>query len=64
MSSGGNSGSQATSLVIRALALREICLKDGWRIALREFPAGLGLAAILGVIGVVRIVLWQYPRPS
>ena len=59
MSSGGNSGSQATSLVIRALALREIGLKDWWRIALRELPTGLTLGAILGVIGVVRIVLWQ-----
>ena len=59
MSSGGNSGSQATSLVIRALALREIRLGDWWRIVLRELPTGLTLGAILGVIGVVRIVLWQ-----
>ena len=59
MSSGGNSGSQATSLIIRALALREITLKDWWRIASRELPAGLTLGAILGVIGIVRIVLWQ-----
>lgn len=59
MSSGGNSGSQATSLIIRALALREISLKDWWRIALRELPTGLTLGAILGVIGVARIVLWQ-----
>jgi magnesium transporter len=59
MSSGGNSGSQATSLIIRALALREIGLKDWWRIAAREVPAGLTLGAILGVIGMVRIILWQ-----
>jgi magnesium transporter len=59
MSSGGNSGSQATSLVIRALALQELRLKDWWRIALRELPTGLLLGAILGVIGFVRIVLWQ-----
>jgi len=59
MSSGGNSGSQATSLVIRALALRELKLKDWWRIALRELPTGLTLGAILGVIGFTRIVLWQ-----
>ena len=59
MSSGGNSGSQATSLIIRALALREITLRDWWRIASRELPAGLTLGAILGVIGVTRIVLWQ-----
>jgi len=59
MSSGGNSGSQATSLIIRALALREITLGDWWRIASRELPAGLTLGAILGVIGITRITLWQ-----
>jgi len=59
MSSGGNSGSQATSLIIRALALREISLRDWWRIASRELPAGIMLGAILGLIGVGRIVLWQ-----
>ncbi len=59
MSSGGNSGSQATSLVIRALALRELKLSDWWRIALRELPTGLTLGAILGVIGFVRIETWQ-----
>jgi magnesium transporter len=59
MSSGGNSGSQATSLVIRALALGELKLKDWWRIAIRELPTGLTLGAILGVIGFTRIVLWQ-----
>ena len=59
MSSGGNSGSQATSLIIRALALGEIKLRDWWRIALRELPTGLTLGAILGVIGFTRIVLWQ-----
>ena len=59
MSSGGNSGSQATSLIIRAIALREIKLKDWWRIALRELPTGLTLGAILGVIGFTRIELWQ-----
>jgi magnesium transporter len=60
MSSGGNSGSQATSLVIRALALREISLGDWWRVALRELPTGLVLGSILGVVGVIRITLWQY----
>jgi magnesium transporter len=59
MSSGGNSGSQATSLVIRALALQELRLRDWWRIALRELPTGVVLGSILGVIGFVRIVLWQ-----
>jgi magnesium transporter len=60
MSSGGNSGSQATSLVTRAMALREIELRDWWRVALRELPSGLSLGAILGVIGIIRIALWQY----
>jgi magnesium transporter len=59
MSSGGNSGSQATSLVIRALALREVRLRDWWRIAARELPAGLTLGSILGAIGIARITLWQ-----
>jgi magnesium transporter len=59
MSSGGNSGSQATSLIIRALALGEIKLRDWWRIAMREVPTGLVLGAILGVIGFTRIELWQ-----
>jgi magnesium transporter len=59
MSSGGNSGSQATSLVIRALSLQEVRLRDWWRIAMRELPTGLVLGAILGLIGFVRIVVWQ-----
>ncbi len=59
MSSGGNSGSQATSLIIRALALGQVRLRDWWRVALRELPAGLVLGAILGVVGVARITLWQ-----
>ncbi|WP_407520131.1 magnesium transporter [Methylobacterium oryzisoli] len=59
MSSGGNSGSQATSLLIRALALHQVRLRDWWRVALREVPAGITLGAILGLIGVVRIVIWQ-----
>jgi magnesium transporter len=59
ISSGGNSGSQATSLIIRAMALREVTLADWWRVALRELPAGLTLGTILGVIGVIRIVVWQ-----
>ncbi|WP_029353996.1 magnesium transporter [Bosea sp. 117] len=59
MSSGGNSGSQATSLIIRALALHEIKLGDWWRVALRELPSGLVLGSILGVLGMVRITIWQ-----
>jgi magnesium transporter len=59
MSSGGNSGSQATSLLIRALALGELRLRDWWRVALRELPTGIALGASLGVIGVIRIAAWQ-----
>ncbi|PMR86150.1 magnesium transporter [Xanthomonas arboricola] len=59
MSSGGNSGSQATSLLIRSLALRELRLGDWWKVALRELPTGLTLGAILGILAIVRITLWQ-----
>ncbi|CAN7270964.1 magnesium transporter [Phenylobacterium sp. LjRoot164] len=59
MSSGGNSGSQATSLLIRALALGQLRLGDWWKVAVRELPTGLTLGAILGFIGMVRIAAWQ-----
>lgn len=59
ISSGGNSGSQATSLIIRAMALREVTLIDWWRVAVRELPTGLALGVILGLIGMLRIELWQ-----
>ena len=49
ISSGGNSGSQATSLIIRAIALRQLRLRDWWRVALRELPTGITLGAILGL---------------
>jgi magnesium transporter len=60
MSSGGNSGSQATSLITRAIALREVELRDWWRVALRELPSGLILGTILGVLGLGRVLLWQW----
>jgi len=59
MSSGGNSGSQATSIVIRALALGEVRLGEWWRVLLRELPSGLVLGAMLGIVGAVRISIWQ-----
>jgi magnesium transporter len=59
ISSGGNSGSQATSLIIRAMALREVTLRDWWRVASRELPSGIVLGLILGVIGFIRIMIWQ-----
>ncbi len=60
ISSGGNSGSQSTSLIIRAIALKEVQLRDWWRVAVREVPTGIALGAMLGTIGFFRILLWQY----
>ncbi|HET8563970.1 MAG TPA: magnesium transporter, partial [Candidatus Binatia bacterium] len=59
ISSGGNSGSQATTLVIRAMALGELRLRDWWRVIRRELATGLALGSILGAIGLLRILLWQ-----
>jgi magnesium transporter len=59
ISSGGNSGSQASTLVIRALALGEVRLRDWWRVIRREFAAGLVLGGILGTVGFLRITLWS-----
>ena len=59
ISSGGNSGSQASTLVIRAMAVGELRLRDWWRVIRRELSSGLVLGGILGVIGFIRIVLWQ-----
>ena len=60
ISSGGNSGSQASTLVIRALAIGEIGLRDWWRVIRREFITGLALGSILGTIGFLRIALWSF----
>src|SRR2546427_7629164 len=59
ISSGGNSGSQATSLIIRSLALRELRLRDWCHVFRRELISGLCLGALLGAIGFIRIVLWE-----
>lgn len=59
ISSGGNSGSQATTLIIRALALGEVTLKEWWRVLRREVVIGLMLGAVLGTIGFLRIALWS-----
>ena len=59
ISSGGNTGSQATTLIIRAMALGELRLKDWWRVIGREAAAGIVLGALLGAIGFARIVIWQ-----
>ena len=60
ISSGGNSGSQATTLVIRAMALGELSLGDWFRVVRKELLSGLSLGLILGTIGFFRISLWQY----
>ncbi|MFT3707695.1 MAG: magnesium transporter [Archangium sp.] len=59
IASGGNSGSQATSLIIRALSLREITLADWWRVAGRELKSGLLLGLMLATIGFLRVILWE-----
>jgi magnesium transporter len=62
MSSGGNSGSQASTLVIRAMALGEVRLRDWFRVMRRELIIGVSLGALLGAIGFCRIVLWPNHR--
>ena len=59
ISSGGNAGSQAATLVIRALALGEFKLRDWWRVMRRELATGAALGLILGVIGFLRIAVWS-----
>ena len=59
ISSGGNSGSQAASLIIRAMALKELQLRDWWYVMKKEFVSGLLLGGILGLLGFVRILIWQ-----
>jgi len=59
ISSGGNSGSQAATLIIRAMALKELTLKDWWYVMRREIVSGFALGVILGTIGLLRIAIWQ-----
>ena len=63
ISSGGNSGSQASTLVVRAMSLGEVRLADWWRVVRRELASGLALGSVLGVIGFLRIVIWQAVSP-
>jgi magnesium transporter len=64
ISAGGNAGSQATSLIIRAMSLGEITLSEWWRVMRRELVAGLMLGIILGAVGLLRVLLWAYLYPS
>jgi magnesium transporter len=58
ISSGGNSGSQASTLIVRAIALGEVRLRDWWRVFRREVLVGFILGSLLGVIGLIRIIVW------
>src|SRR5436190_5829427 len=58
ISSGGNSGSQASTLIIRAMALGEVTLRDWWHVMRREILSGLSLGVILGIIGTIRVSAW------
>lgn len=60
ISSGGNSGSQATSLIIRSLAVGDVLLADWWRVLRRELAAGFALGGVLAALGFARILAWQY----
>ena len=64
ISSGGNSGSQAASLIIRALAVGELRVRDWWLVMRREFLSGLTLGSILGFVGFLRITLWSLVSPQ
>lgn len=59
ISSGGNSGSQAATLIVRSLALGELQLRDWWRVGVRELGSGLLLGGWLGMIGFARVLIWQ-----
>jgi magnesium transporter len=59
ISSGGNSGSQATSLIIQAMAMGELRLRDWWIVIRREVMSGVALGSMLGIVGFTRIVVWQ-----
>ena len=59
ISSGGNTGSQASTLIIQAMALGEVTLRDWWRVMRREILSGLVLGTILGAIGFIRVIFWN-----
>lgn len=59
ISTGGNAGSQSSTLVIRAMALGEVKLKDWWKIIRLEIPSGLFLGCVLGSVGFIRVTMWS-----
>ena len=64
LSSGGNSGSQASTLIIQAMSVGEITIADWWRILKRELTSGLLLGSVLGIIGFFRIMIWHAIKPG
>ncbi len=64
ISSGGNSGSQASTLIIQAMAVSELTIKDWWRVMRREILSGIMLGSVLGLIGFLRIFVWHSVRPD
>jgi len=64
ISSGGNSGSQASTLIIQAMAVGEITISDWWRVLRRELTSGLLLGTVLGVIGFLRVAVWHSIAPQ
>jgi magnesium transporter len=64
ISSGGNSGSQASTLIIQAMAMGDVAISDWWRVLKREIISGLLLGGVLGLIGFVRVVVWSHFFPN
>jgi magnesium transporter len=64
ISSGGNSGSQASTLIIQAMAVGEISIADWWRVLRRELLSGLLLGSVLGLIGFIRVIIWSFFFPQ
>jgi magnesium transporter len=64
ISSGGNSGSQASTLIIQAMAVGELTIRDWWRVLRRELLSGLLLGSVLGSIGFLRIIVWHSITPT
>ncbi len=64
ISSGGNSGSQASTLMVRAMAMGEVKMRDWFRVLVREVSAGVVIGILLGIVGMARVLLWAYLYPG